>query len=443
MSRFKSFQVDGLFGSIQHRVEFSTGSPVTILAGPNGCGKTHVLRLLQATLALDFSELFSLPYKTVTLQISADRALRVELSGPSEEETLRLASVIRGQEVNEALLSSEDFKVDESDDLPPWVNKVAGADRWYDERGGRYLTAREIERRFGISIASQDRRRNVLTEHPWLEEALLDPRPIFIDTKRLDTLSRQRNREEYAHSRDPRYATKGAVGRIGEYISEIRAQVGEARRESLARSQAADEKFAFNLLKRSRKGVKQETLVTSYERISKLNDELSANGLAGKAMSLTIPDGTNPTERRILDLFLQDWERKQAPLLPIHNKLTALKRIVDGKFAGKTISLDYRGGLHFVGQDGSQVQVDQLSSGEQHLLALFTLLLFSAQEGSTVLIDEPEISLHAAWKHAFITDIEAVAEIANLSVIFATHSTAIINGRWDLVQELGVVSAED
>ncbi|WP_218106666.1 AAA family ATPase [Micromonospora pallida] len=80
-----------------------------------------------------------------------------------------------------------------------------------------------------------------------------------------------------------------------------------------------------------------------------------------------------------------------------------------------------------------------LSSGEQHILALFTMLLFSTSPGSIVLIDEPEISLHAAWKHAFLTDITDVAAIANLQVVLATHSSGIINGRWDLVQELAIM----
>ena len=137
-------------------------------------------------------------------------------------------------------------------------------------------------------------------------------------------------------------------------------------------------------------------------------------------------------------LFLQDWERKLQPLLPVHRKITALKRIVNDKFVGKSLTLDSRGVLKFASDEGKEVPVGVLSSGEKHLLALFTMLLFAANEGSFVFIDEPEISLHAAWKHAFVDDLEVVAELADVQIVFATHSTAVINGRWELVQELGV-----
>jgi len=85
--------------------------------------------------------------------------------------------------------------------------------------------------------------------------------------------------------------------------------------------------------------------------------------------------------------------------------------------------------------------VSKLSSGEQHLVALFAMLLFSAGPASIVLIDEPEISLHAAWKHSFLDDISEVARLADLQVLLATHSSGIINGRWDLTEELAYMPA--
>lgn len=124
------------------------------------------------------------------------------------------------------------------------------------------------------------------------------------------------------------------------------------------------------------------------------------------------------------------------PLIPVNQRLQLLMRIVNDKFTKKTMRIDEKGNIEFVSDGGDPVSVDQLSSGEQHLLALFTMLLFSAEVGSIVFVDEPEISLHAAWKHEFIKDIEAVAELSKHTVILATHSTSIVNGRWELVQDL-------
>ncbi|MEV5042055.1 ATP-binding protein [Microbacterium sp. LMI1x-1-1.1] len=157
---------------------------------------------------------------------------------------------------------------------------------------------------------------------------------------------------------------------------------------------------------------------------------------------MAFPDKTTPTDRRILSVFLDDWDRRLEPLLPVNEKLEALRDILDTKLApsGKVTSISARGGLEFHNAAGHRLPVARLSSGEQHLVALFTLLLFAARPGSLVLIDEPEISLHAAWKHAFLADITRVAALSNLQVVLATHSAGIINGRWDLTEELELAS---
>ena len=223
---------------------------------------------------------------------------------------------------------------------------------------------------------------------------------------------------------------------MGRYVGEIQSQVEDARRRSLNESQLADERFASNLLKAQKKPPPTAELASKYDELSRLSEDLSKNGLAGKVDSVVIPEKANETQRLVLDLFLRDWQKKLDPLLPIHRKLSALRNVVNNKFLDKSISFDVKGGIVFTASDGSAIRAEQLSSGEQHLLALFTLLLFAADEGSTVLIDEPELSLHAAWKHAFIDDIEEVARIGRLTIVLATHSTAIVNGRWELVQEL-------
>ena len=92
--------------------------------------------------------------------------------------------------------------------------------------------------------------------------------------------------------------------------------------------------------------------------------------------------------------------------------------------------------------NSQRIPVEDLSSGEQHLVALFTMLLFSAHENTVILIDEPEISLHATWKHQFLSDIMKISSLRGIQVILATHSTAIINGQWDITRELSLPPEE-
>lgn len=63
-------------------------------------------------------------------------------------------------------------------------------------------------------------------------------------------------------------------------------------------------------------------------------------------------------------------------------------------------------------------------------------LLFEIPEGSIVLIDEPEISLHIAWQRKFARDLQKIVELRNLFAIVATHSVQIVSGNRHIQYDL-------
>lgn len=83
------------------------------------------------------------------------------------------------------------------------------------------------------------------------------------------------------------------------------------------------------------------------------------------------------------------------------------------------------------------IDLDSLSSGEQHEIILMIDLLINVPKGATVLIDEPEISLHVAWQLAFIPDVQEIAKMVGFKFVVATHSPQIINNAWDRAVRLG------
>jgi predicted ATP-binding protein involved in virulence len=94
--------------------------------------------------------------------------------------------------------------------------------------------------------------------------------------------------------------------------------------------------------------------------------------------------------------------------------------------------------------DGDQpLNPSHLSSGEQHMLVLFSELLFRVESNSLVMIDEPEISLHVTWQKQFLRDLQQVTELASFDVLIATHSPQIVHDRWDdLTVELQGMATE-
>ncbi len=434
-------RITGLFGRSGYiEVPLRSSERITLLTGPNGSGKTHILRLLRAALALDMYGLAQLPFSSADFVLSSGRKLTIErIARPAEEED----DSVEPMKIQFVGFDAGGSKIDQyaeevvsglEDRLPDFMRQV-GPELWEDIRDGELLALDELGPRFRIPMrllrSSRDRGFDL---PPWLEHFRHSPGPTLIETSRLDIARVRTPRRSLGRESTP------PRSQIEVYIERIESEMDQARRESLSVSQVKDRQFAQRALDKDRLPVGEAEIAERYLALTDLHQELSENGLTSEAMTVAFPAGdTDSTERRILDLFLEDWEAKLAPLRPVHEKLQLLRSIVDTKLATKSMNLR-DGRLQFIGSDTGTIPLEALSSGEQHLLALFTMLLFSAEENAVVLIDEPEISLHASWKHAFLDDIRRVAEVKQLWIVAATHSTAIINGEWGLVEELSEIA---
>ncbi|HEU5269918.1 MAG TPA: AAA family ATPase [Jatrophihabitans sp.] len=445
MNRVASVQLHGLFGYVDHSIKFRSNAP-TILTGPNGVGKTHLFILLRAALRLDIRALMKVQFASLTVNFTDHSELRLQRykKEDSDEQVLLVQSFSRGIRIGEPIEVDPSSTDSEDSQLPPHIEELPDG-RWFDSRLGHIVSRAQIERRYGRR--QLDKQNPIFSSNRFLQNMLKGVTPILIDTKRLDSPSTARMDTAWRSERRPLPSTlpsRIAASRIEEYTDQIRLQIAEARRDSVAATQSADLSFAIRALAAANDRVDENDLREKYRRIINQFEELSSNALTTSEEPPDFPPRTTPTIRRILNVFLDDWEKRLKPLLPINKKVATLRRILDEKFAitGKTTRVTSDGRLIIQSINGP-VRVSSLSSGEQHLIALFALLLFAAEEGSVVLIDEPELSMHAAWKHAFIADIMEVSDIARLQVVMATHSSAIINGRWDLVEELTVpVSSE-
>lgn len=434
MRSISSVKIHGLFGYVDHDINFTKDSPVTIIAGPNGTGKTHFLRLLHSLIRLDIESLASVEFDQIEVHFTDSSTLRVtQKRKEGNVEGLELsAKRPPGRKFQGFLIPYRSNPESGSEPLE-WATQLPDG-KWFDQRTERIMHP-EMARRY--RLPNKYHQVTLVRGRPWLEEIYRDAKSILVDTQRLDIIPQYGNK---ATGRAAPIRQGAAITRIRLYIEQVAAQLEDARRSSLEKSLAADQTFAARVLKKARTTINEKDLKERYERIAELHAELHASGLSVSGVDVGFPEErTTPTERRILNVFLDDWQSKLVPLLPIHEKLKSLRRIVETKFTGKELTLTTKGRIGFKSKvDGRSIPVTSLSSGEQHLLAMFSMLLFSAEEGAVVLMDEPEISMHAAWKHSFLEDITEVARLSGLQIVLATHSSAIINGNWDLVQEIAM-----
>ncbi|WP_406819529.1 AAA family ATPase [Pseudomonas sp. KnCO4] len=78
-------------------------------------------------------------------------------------------------------------------------------------------------------------------------------------------------------------------------------------------------------------------------------------------------------------------------------------------------------------QDGIKVDLLSASSGEMSLVTAFLGLASVIQDGSLILIDEPEVSLHPEWQSGYIDLLQKTfADYKNCHFVIATHSPLIV-----------------
>ena len=439
MAFIREISVSKLFGLYNHEVDLRADPPVTLMAGPNGIGKTTLLKLTHALLSAAYHEIPKQQF--AQLEIASEKGTLTAIpdsnDSPDGEASYRLLLRFKppGLRLLEAVLDLDSIS-HRRRPLPSSIEQL-GPDVFRDRRTNRYFDREEIERRYLSGSAL--RRRTQQPESPeWFTPA--DWKTNLIETKRLDSLLMTGREREHTLGRE-RQSDRAP---IHYYLEAVNSAMRTARLESARIAQVGDRSFARRMLEKGgRQTVNEARLLQRYSQVEEKATELARNGLLVESLDMVTHRRMNPTEKRVMRLFLDDFEAKMRPLGPISARINQLRDIVTTKFLNKHMEIDIEHGpVFFAEPDKALIDPEALSSGEQHELALMSRLLFDVDRGTTVMIDEPELSLHVTWQHHVLDDLAAIAELVGLRFLLATHSTAIINGRWDLVEELGPIDDE-
>ncbi|MFV7666799.1 AAA family ATPase [Shewanella algae] len=90
----------------------------------------------------------------------------------------------------------------------------------------------------------------------------------------------------------------------------------------------------------------------------------------------------------------------------------------------------------YVEIDGEQHSVNELSSGERHILTFLALVLFEGQKRHFLIIDEPEISLNIKWQRDLMAIFSEL--LPNTQIVVASHSPALAKRNPDYLSKLEV-----
>ena len=168
----------------------------------------------------------------------------------------------------------------------------------------------------------------------------------------------------------------------------------------------------------SKKSFEDIDMDRAYERVTSfLKRQASADFLGSKEEFADLYR-EEPGIRSVVD-EIDTVEREIEKTMASREKLQVLIREM---FTGhKALSFGNQE-IQIETDDHTKIRLENLSSGEKHVLKLFIETLLA--EGNSIIVDEPELSLHVDWQRQLIANMRLLNPSAQY--IFATHSPEIM-----------------
>jgi predicted ATPase len=444
--RITKISVTDLFNIFYHPIQLNLDDRITIIHGPNGFGKTTILRILNGFFNSRYEELRNIPFSR--FEVEFDNGDIVEMTKNPENREKSNRNVNIQYKKNSSIVASFTLKKQKLDpvmaniidDFVPGLNR-AGIERWRYSPTGEMLSFSDVAQRFTEYLPSSVISQIESSDPDWLIDLRKKIPVRLIESQRLLNLAPQRSSESIR-------GAASMISTVSAYSEELATFMQNRFKEYGITSQSLDRTFPARVVKQQPSpDLTNEQLRIELDKVEKTRARLIEVGLLDQEKDSEFqikPQDIDGSTINALSVYVKDVEEKLKVFEGIADKISLLRRIINNKFAYsyKEISFNKEKGFVFttnypsLGSNQGTLSPKDLSSGEQHELILLYELLFKVQPKSLVLIDEPELSLHVGWQVQFLKDLQEITKLADLDILIATHSPDIIQDRWDLTVEL-------
>ncbi|MDE2750485.1 MAG: AAA family ATPase [Chloroflexota bacterium] len=440
--RITKISVKGLFGIFDHEIPLNQESRITIIHGPNGVGKTVLLRMVHGLFNYDYRFVGQIPFDYLKISFEGGASIGVQkIAGDSRVRIRSRREIQRidaGQRLlvefkskdrsfenvpfmpstsmnlNEGSIIDDELHKIVSSELPhltllPWANEYL----WADFVEG--LDDPNSELGFVTQVYSLT---DILNSFPVIHERLYGVMPDWFAKIRKCAGLRLVQTERLMRTTVLNEYT-GDIGQEPKTYDILRA-FGRRYKEFLEENETEWEEFRAenpDLFQPLLNAIEEMMDISSIER--------------SEAIGRLIEERPDMFEQ----LFEDIDKAKGSGFLSDERQL--FEDILNERFLFKSISIEADKGLNIINEKNTTVDVSDLSSGEQHLLILYSQLLFETEPDTLVMIDEPELSMNVVWQRNFLKDLQRIIELRKFDVLIATHSPQIIHDKWDWVVHLG------
>lgn len=400
--RVKRIEVKGLFGLYDHTIEMKLQDRVTILHGPNGIGKTALLRMVRAGLVGDAITLAKRPFERFCITLSNGTVLEIMPSWGEEQEGNWPAPLIRFLLIGPG--QSESWTLSGNPE-PPHTPPASAFRRRNPSKTQARVPAWLQELAFAIPV-------NVIDTHR-----------LLVDGERSAVTVE--------------WVSRDLVKRLSDTLTSYANETQEQSRTFLQRVLRSNgEKSDIEGLRLRIRAVQD-----ALERLSILGLLQSTREAVTAPLTDLELQSADATKLSMMAQYVADQERALGAFRELSDRVGLFEKALATKLQDKSVRLSQSEGLVVTNRLGKPIPLAALSSGEQHEIVIFYELLFLSPRGTLVLIDEPEISMHLLWQKQLVADIIEIAKLVELDVLLATHSPYIVDERTDLLVPLTAEAA--
>jgi len=420
--------ITNLFDHLNYDIPLANSEDLLILTAPNGFGKTMILNIIYSLFNKEFYFFQKLVFENITVYLDNDSSLSIDKWIRQADSVSPISIFFRGNGMMSSVTLSGPLGIDEgADNFGLGSFPITNDD--IDYKNGEMLTP-EAQRLDHTSNLPEGVMQilKLKDTRPDINNVLTSLNVYLIKEHRLfkGLLSKRRS----GHNNSQNYPSYS----IQEYAVELSGVINHTIQQFFQISQGLDSSFLKRLLDEKTKYIAETEFARRIEAVHQKQAQLKTFGLSESEQEIPTYD---PVNAKLLLVYLNDTEQKLQVFADLIQHLALFTSIInERRFTFKTIKISKEKGFYFVTKKDKELNLADLSSGEQHEVVLLYELLFRAKPNTLVLIDEPEISLHITWQKEFLNDLKAIIQLRKMQVVVATHSPQIINDRWDLVFNL-------
>jgi energy-coupling factor transporter ATP-binding protein EcfA2 len=319
--RIRSLEINGLFGMFNYLVPMKLEDRITILHGPNGFGKTTILRLVNSLFRGRYAEMRRIPFDTFRVDLEDGRSLKVtkrspETSVSKDPRKRKLSSLsiqlLEGtEEINHSELGpvSRDNLQYPVEYISQWIPALVRIrpDTWRYTPTGEEWALEELLEEFGevIPYPVPEAR----TEDEWLHRFRDTVKVRFIESQRLLRVVKLARPGEQPSSMEPSVAF---------YAGQLAKAIQETYSKYTALSQDLDRSFPVRLVEQMQAGpqlrgeVAVDQLRQKLKELENKREQLRAAGLLDKQEDyrFQVPLQLEETTQKVLPVYVRDVGQK-------------------------------------------------------------------------------------------------------------------------------------